>query len=354
MVKSLVIHIGDPKTGTTSLQSTLHERKYAMKGPSIFYGPRFNGNRMAGMIYSTQNHREQKIFNMLRRYAQHYNNSDSDIGVFSAESLAWVDPSRAKKIFLDLFDIEESKIRIVCYLKPHCDFFLSRFSQHVKNGLYSGTMDKYCRFVFSKMNYSERMHRWQDSFPGQVEVYPYSRRVLLNSDISFDFFKRVLSPDQLNIQQTYRWNISPSVRQLSICRQYYIDLFGYCDNDIRGLRKFPKSYVKIHKYFERTNNAGATGDKLRLHSSLSEKIYQTFESDAMAIDKLLNTEGFFLKALSEGKDEAIREPQDLRLEANFSKMDALLVERLLLCIRDQNPAEVTNWNFAPARRLGIV
>ena len=90
MIEEIVFHLGDCKTGTTSVQSVLASGAWESEAGQIAYPAKFNHMALARTLsVASEKQFQIKRFEKLR---QALDNSDARYAVISAEHFEFVDP----------------------------------------------------------------------------------------------------------------------------------------------------------------------------------------------------------------------------------------------------------------------
>lgn len=204
--KSLFIHIGCHKTGTTSIQQALAANNVALakKGIQFYYRDYFSGNNLAPQLHS-------------------WMGFDLDIGIVpdgmrirDAEKLAQELSQIKKDVIISsenfsfLFDREEisslqkalsqhfPEIKIICYIRRQDQHVIS----HHQEGSKIARRPEYDLFGHSPraippyeakhdlyLDYHTRLGMWADAFGDQnLVISVFDREKLLNGDVVADFF----------------------------------------------------------------------------------------------------------------------------------------------------------------------
>lgn len=334
MVKSLVLHIGDPKTGTNAVQHVLGNNLYEVEDKTLFFAPARFAHELADRLLWRNAISDEDVSAYLRPFAERYNKSDADIGVISSDRFAGSDPARLHAVITGHFEVDEKDIKVVSYLRPHCDALTSRYAQQVKTGQFTGTLDQFYPFRKASLSYTRRIRKWKNVFGDNHSFHLFSRDALEGGDIVMDFFKNALNLENFKLQESQLANQSPSVKELSVIRQYYLNVLGEHPDKIRKMQDYDKPWTKIDKYFlSKTQDVGEI-ERVTIHKKLWEKIQPRFAADARRVDKLLKAKGFFEGALERYESKVIRKAQNLSMGANFSPEEERILQSLLLCIQE--------------------
>ena len=95
--KSLILHIGDPKTGSSSIQQALFQRRVECETVSIDYPPKLNAIQLANSI--RREAKTDEIESRFRAAADWLEASHADVAVLSAEQFASIDPVEVNAVF---------------------------------------------------------------------------------------------------------------------------------------------------------------------------------------------------------------------------------------------------------------
>lgn len=189
--KTLLFHVGDMKTGTTSIQAALAAGN-TPSGKSISYpGSALNHNQLAPALAKPSDTIRPRVAK-LRKLIEAA--SSAEICIISAENLSHASPRLiAHEMNRWLSDIAE-EIRIVQYVRPHISYLTSRYVEAVKTGAHSGTLEAWAdRMIDSQMILAaSRASEWREAFGSKYAIRPFIRSELKRGDVVGDFFHTVL------------------------------------------------------------------------------------------------------------------------------------------------------------------
>ena len=315
MIKKLVIHLGDCKAGSTSIQTILFRKAWTSQHHNVFYPKPFNHIRLAKSI-STKSLLpfQARIFNRINNALS---NSRAPIGILSAENFEFVDP----QMFSDAIDkyLPEFRdhIQLITYVRPHAERLLASYSERVKKCTFTKSLEDFHEFFENKkyLFYAPRIERWKDVFGDRYHVKPMKTSFLREKDVVHDFFEFAFGDDDFQFTEPTRHNESVSLQDLA--------LFQYFHKKIRAInnkKQLAPSYARLgsHLSMIMAENPVSEPSKLQLHKSLADKILSTYEHDAEQLDRLYFNDSALQSSLQAAQEKAIDTPQSLAIEDHSS------------------------------------
>lgn len=311
MIGELVIHAGDFKTGTTSIQAMLTSGNYSCAGGKIAFSPaRGAHNALAKALYDKQEASHRRV--LYAAQAAFFRSSDAPVGVISAEHYEMVEPSKLLKTIKEFMPELADTMRVVVYLRPHANRLVSEYSERTKIGTFSGTLGELFadRSVQSLLLYSDRLRRWRDVFGDRLIVRPMVRSHLKHQDVVHDFLDLALRGASVAIEKAPRKNPSLSLEDLAIIREMHKVL---CD---RGI---PQPWLHLELgwqqagVFNRLAQRG-TATKPAMDQNLAAQVLDHCKSDAERLDADWFDDRPMHASLMQAAEGAIPAPQADRLE----------------------------------------
>jgi hypothetical protein len=220
MVSKLVLHIGDCKTGTTSIQSALRAAETSHPGSGIFFGAAVNHNDLALSLLEDRNEEADAGFEDLARNIMA---APQSTAVLSAEMFEFVDPQRLRQVLEKHLPALCPGARVIAYVRPHSERLLSAFAETVKKGEYFGTLEEYFTHVTDQgdLAYAPRLQRWHRHFGSALIVRPFLPGSWVGGDVVSDFFFHALPGTVHPAVTTHRNNIALCVQDLVLLRMIY-------------------------------------------------------------------------------------------------------------------------------------
>lgn len=209
---TIVFHIGTEKTGSTTLQNTLHLNRRKMSERGVFYltlNDRIESRSIAAAALGTgqpddyfmrygietsgqraeyQKNTQKEVHEILQSLSD-----DIHTVVVSSEHLhSRVRRSEQIAWLKSLFDQYAIEYKVICYLRRQTDMVESYYSTMLKNGEVRSLKDivgKTCKSSNHYYNYKKLLDLWGEVF-GQASVNPrvFEKKRLVHEDIVEDFF----------------------------------------------------------------------------------------------------------------------------------------------------------------------
>ncbi|WP_412551362.1 hypothetical protein [Shimia sp. MIT910701] len=231
-VPRLFVHVGDRKTGTTTIQHVLDARS---REPNS-YGGTF------GIYYPSSGRLTQNRINHVNlahellgdpRYkseigswadlAKELETQKSELTVISCEGFESVEPNVLAEA-LKTHVPEGTDVKIISYIRPHVDRIVASYAQNVKTGRYNRPLN-----VFARRSMRGRLgalHKraiaWKAVFADQYHVRPYVRDLLIDRDVVADLLvgQIGLGPEVMtNLPPIPDENPTPGTNVLELIRQ---------------------------------------------------------------------------------------------------------------------------------------
>lgn len=310
----LIFHIGDTKTGSTSIQDTLATKGLRIEGQFPFYSSPLAHNHLVPYFRTlAQGGNPEEValaHQKIAELAQEIRDSGYRHSVISAELFAFQDADRFKAIVDEHFSGVADKIRVVAYVRPHAQWITATFAEQLKIGDFRGDLDQFyeqrCEdgVIFP---YHDRFSRWQTAFGARFHLRPFVRSALAGESVITDFaatafpgtkcevFERAASNEALSLEDLLRIQIL----QDKMTRRRWI--------------------MRHHFGWELTRQVGLLGPttatsatKVQMHRALAEKIRSRFLDDAKIMDRdFFSGQGYLEDGLHAMVDNACADKQSV-------------------------------------------
>lgn len=346
MAKSLVLHIGDPKTGTSSIQAVLRHGMFQSPQVSVAYPDQLNSFPLANALSDPK----QAEFRTPRytRLNQWLESSDADVAVVSAEQFFRVKPQAVLDALTEFSPDLVADMRVVAYVRPHAGRFVSAFMQRAKAGLFLGSMESFLERTRAEnlLQFAPRFQRWRDVFGDRFTLRPMIRSQLRDGDVVADFLDLVVKGAPFTLQGTVEANASLPLQQLAGLREVQAILKR------NGIANGTRHAVGDHVGRNLSRQWPDAGTKLQMSEALYQQIKALCESDAQALDDTFFHAPLMQQALDDAGTEAVATPQDNAVGAHHSEDTVIALRkaaRQLVSMFKKRPAA---WTIAFEREIG--
>ncbi|WP_158971832.1 hypothetical protein [Chachezhania sediminis] len=313
MIEELVFHLGDCKTGTTSLQLTLAENGWEAPGRSIAYTAKVNHIPLAKTLTVEREKRFAKPRWTGVRRAFHA--SEAQQGVISAEHFEFVAPEALDAALKQYMPRLAKTARLIAYVRPHADRLVSTFSERVKKGNFSGQMEDMHRRLKAQgmLYYTPRFEKWRQVFGDRFTLHPMVRDQLYKGDVVEDFFHYLFRSEDFRITRSDATNSSLSLEDLAMMREIQERIASNNPGINPAQQALGWNIAPMLAGLEAT-----TRTKLALHRHLAERVAETYADDAAALDAAFFEGTPMSDALAAAAGKAIAEPQSVLASDHFS------------------------------------
>lgn len=224
----IVLHIGDHKTGSTSIQKAMAQLVDNTGG--VQYCVSGRGNRIAhhNLVWAIKNKGRHKAeLGGWKKLGKEISASSADKCVVSSEAFEFVSPAKVLNKSSSILD--GNVFRIIVYVRPHFSRMLSGYLQQAKTGQIRESLDDFVKRRSEKKSFmmAQRLARWCEVFGREnIIVRPFIRSLLEKNDVLSDFSVHGLQKDAdflTSAVDTKSVNVSPSmdvVRVIYKCAEY--------------------------------------------------------------------------------------------------------------------------------------
>lgn len=319
MIKELVLHLGDTKTGSTSIQKALVHRVCAAPGKSILYPSSNNHVGLAKTL--TQKRRFEERMPRFFRVYEAFQDSDADYGIVSAEHFQFVNPAVLAEAIDAYWPALKDRLRLVAYVRPHAEKFLSTYAERAKLGSAPESQEAFfdSKAASGVFEYAKRFGAWRATFGDRFELRPFVRARMYKGDVIHDFFKYLLGSEEFTVGQVISANTSLTAGQLALLRETHAILNSRIE-DKKGprFREARGAIGRILAEHIRANALGQDTGKLRLPAALADRMQDRYAADAAALDAAFFDGTPMSDALEAIHKNTIETPQSLDAADYFS------------------------------------
>lgn len=350
MVKELIIHLGDCKTGSTAIQSCLLDNAYKLSNATICYPPRFNNNPLAWTLSTLpnrsehRNHREERF----KRFGDRLDESDADFGVISAEDFEFVRPEELKEALDEFWPQYENRTRFVSYVRPHTGRLLSGFAEDLKQTGNDGDLLSFFhhRLMGGHFDYAPRFLGWREVFGDAFTLRPFVRDQFFGGDVVKDFLFFVTGDKDLEVGSVAVSNTSLSLRSLMMFKVLHKRLSERAVVQPDRLRWF-KQVVGWQMAPHIAANEGQGLEKLRLTTQTAEEVLAVCAADAKSLDEtFFGGESVIEKSLEEAPRGGTDSPQSLDPSDHLSAGEIGMIEGWADFLAQIASADIEHFSWA--------
>lgn len=315
----VIVHVGDHKAGSTTIQSALARGDVTLEGGRLVYpliGARFNQNhlaiRSAGKITLdrlrsgfAKGKSKRPGFGAVARVAR---KQSPDLTVLSAEELENA-PPKALAAELDAhFPTGEGALWVVSFIRPHAGRAISGLAEQIKIG-WAGP-DPWASHIVkmkTRLRFAPRVAAWREVFGPAYVVRPMIRGELENGDLLQDLFAHTIGPGRVKVRPGPSANESLGIEdlmRLQVVQQALPAFSRWQHHDIGW---------NLAQHLIAQSRADSPRTPLRLHRALAEELHAALRDDAAALDTLIcGGRPVFSGELDRAVDTAVPEQMSLR------------------------------------------
>lgn len=329
MVQDIVFHLGDCKTGTTSIQTVLARGTWEAEGRTLLYSAPFNHIPLAKSLRKRGIAQNPQVDGLVAALQA----SDADLAVISAEHFEFVPPKLLHDLVEGPLAPWRDRVRLIAYVRPHAERFLSAFAEGAKKGGLTGDLAATHQALLARrlLFYAPRFAALRDLFGDRFTLRPFLRDQLKDGDVVADFFDFALRGAPVRFTGEAAQNESLSVEDLVLVRLMQAEFRRY-GADIREPGKaFGRNFSAIL-----AAAPAQRATKLQLHRALADELAATYADDAAAVDAQFFDAPLLSARLDLARAGALDAPQSLDPEEyhdpgtlRFARANAALYARLM-------------------------
>lgn len=299
----LVLHTGDHKTGSTSIQ-TAFAQGLKIKGKKVLYPGTMSHNGFAISLKAIdrQNRKgnpEPKHQKTVEAFGARISLSPARYKLLSAEGLEGVSPSTLAQVLGEHFNGNDT-IRIVSYVRPHASRLLSNYTEQVKIGRVDGTLEDYLAHVIrtGRLDYMPRFSAWRQEFGSAFHLRPFLRSELKNGSILEDFAQTAFG-NSLDVTP----DLPPANSSLCIEDLMRLKVLQARQRNRSQLMRHALGWEFARQIAQLPPPPNRT--PLRLSRAFAEAVHAHYREDAHAMDQsFFGKRPLMLQALEQAVDES--------------------------------------------------
>lgn len=204
--KTLFLHVGLEKTGTTSIQRALDVHRDKFEKLGYYYPKAFAVGRntlLATMFAKDPNKKAFKAIikahggtfekfkeNLTHRLSDEYKQTPAKGLILSSELLAHGSDLEAVKAYCDKW---AENTTVIVYLREQASLAMSLYSTFIKSGGVEFNTLELLREgqLPEKLNFKSMLQKWQACFPEQIKVRLFDKSTLIDGDAISDFCHQI-------------------------------------------------------------------------------------------------------------------------------------------------------------------
>lgn len=311
MIKDLLIHTGDPKTGTSSIQAVLHAHAWRCDSISLVPQQHINNAPLANALKEEAAPAFRRAqFSAIRDW---FTTHDGDTGVISTEFLARRNPRRLQKALAEYFP--GLPVRVISYVRPHASRVVSAYGQRLKTGTFDGTLEEFCRYITTvpTLYYAKRFPGWRETFGEGMILRPFIRSTLRDGDAVSDFLHLALRGESFERLPLETVNESLFAAELSGLR--FIQKC-FTRQELSNHHKLAIGGALQRKLAERPDRRG---QKPALDRKSATHLATCFHQDAQTLDRDFFGAPLMQSELDQARDSPAETATDFTPAAHFSE-----------------------------------
>jgi hypothetical protein len=302
-MKSIILHVGSGKTGSTSIQRALYLGK-KNNDVSIYYPLLLDAkhNQIFRFAFcdaeNTPSNIKREFSGEKLKYQAYQNKikksfaeqvADKKDVVVSSEFLFLSSSEEVKEIKKYLTDLGFEKIHVVMYLRDPAKYYLSVAQQALKNQHVMPRPDNF------RYDIEGAIDNWASIDPASLTVKEFDREKLYNQDIVHDFKKLLFSMGyDIDLKLNMAMNESMSVEGTMVLQEFH-----------KVLENSALSKDEVSLYLQRArkySRVASAGTKPTLKPEISKFIYNRYSG---VIDNLQSNYNLFNDLQSHTNSTAI-------------------------------------------------
>lgn len=352
--KTLIFHIGDHKTGSTSIQLAFAQKQIKLQEHSVFYPGKLANNvlRDQCLAYGAAKTRKdrEKAAQPLQKLASRVAKADANFALISAEALERVPAALLQEIINDFFSDAADEIRIFAYVRPHPGRITSTFTERTKVGappVLKSSLEEFAqhRKEDGENFYLPRFAAWRQHFGDAFALRPMIRSQLYRGSVVEDFVHHAFGGIPFTVASGSSANESFCLEDLMRLKVLQRHLKTSRILRLRIGWEIYRLASQLPPPPQRT--------KLQLHKSLAEDIRDTYLDDAKAMDReFFGGEPLLEDELHTAVEKALDAPQSVEPADYLSASELRSLELMSGMIAGMLEEPSVNWPaFLHAKRV---
>lgn len=335
--RRLIIHAGQIKTGSTSIQTTLARGDLVVPGHNWSY-PRLPGflDHVTLDPFLRRAYREGRRWDriVIEALSGALAFTRADTVILSAEHFSNLPPDVLAKA-VDRARRSFSSCEIIVYVRPHLGALTSLFVELTKQGTTQATFDSFAADAHRQFLYMRKYTGWKKNLSPSVRVTlrPFIPSVLTGGSAVTDFAAQAFPGENAVVKgdSDARANTALGIRDLMRLKVWHRK-FRSIGFDHSSRIAWPLADIV-------GSNAADGGERLRMHRALADRMAEVYASDAARFDDdWFAGTPYLSDALERERQAAVAEPIPVEPEAWLNPDEINMLEGMAqLFVEAQSP-----------------
>ncbi len=324
----LIFHIGDQKTGTSTIQNALASGKVRLERGKLLYPAavahnylRAHFRAMAEGLPAPETRPGMPDMEELKAQIIR---ARADYVVLSGEAFSEINQRRFHDVLAAHLRPHFNEFRLIAYVRPHAARVLASFTEQSKVGLMHGAMEDFHVRSLSNRRfvYTPRFLGWRELYGDDFILRGMLKSELRKGSVLDDFLHQALGDARNFVAPMPNANVSLCLEDIVMIRLIQGKLLAQGKPTRLGL-----GWNMAHLLSALPPRKHRT--RLALHRSLAEQIRIDYLEDARAMDQEFFADAPMLeRELDRAVDTALDAPLPLAPEAHFSPDELRNLEAL--------------------------
>lgn len=346
----LIVHVGDHKAGSTTIQSSLARGDVTLVNGTLVYpviGDRFNHNhlrvdaapvRLLKRLRKGQGKSARDKADDFAALARKARRSAPDVTVLSAEELETAPPAALREALTRAFAVAPGALWVIAYFRPHAARAISGLAEHIKIGwIGADPWAEYSTKMAAKLHYAPRIDAWRKVFGEAYVARPMLRGELTGGNLLEDLFAHTIGPEKVRLREGDSANESLGIEDLM--------RLSVLHTALPELSKWQHHALGWTFAQHLASAGGGTSTRFRIHKAMAETLRAALMDDARAVDtRLCGDRPLFAEELDRAVDTALPEPMSLRPEDWLSADEIRSLRAIARLVEDSTGAK--GWRAA--------
>ncbi|SPF78697.1 hypothetical protein ALP8811_02627 [Aliiroseovarius pelagivivens] len=281
--RMLLIHIGDHKTGSTTIQNAFAKSCIQIEGETPCYPNRLNHNFLPSALYDRYKGKglktDARSRAILTKLGQNLKAASTKYSLISGEMLERTPPAQLKRFIDDYTGSAFDEVKVISYVRPHAERLLSGYAEVTKIGGNQKSLQAFCDNMAKgdRLLYAKRFQAWRDAFGDQFILRPMIPSALTNESLLDDFIIHGFGTENFEITPFDDDNKSLSLQDLMLLKALQSRI---SDQPKTTRHTFGREVARHLGHQPSTAN----DEKLRMHVELAQSIAEHYAEDAHTVD----------------------------------------------------------------------